>query len=72
MLLDPSNPSNAAEHEWVEVIPSRVFGGDIEPKMAVQCRKCGLHKIITEEDAKYILTTKCPGGQEENEDAQED
>lgn len=51
-------------HEWVEVIAPRVYGGDSRPKIAVECRLCGLQKILLPEDAKYILTTECCGTKE--------
>jgi hypothetical protein len=48
-------------HEWVEVIPPRIFGGDTIPKMAVHCRRCGRQIITSEADAKYTLDYPCPG-----------
>ncbi len=48
-------------HQWIEVIPPRAYGNDSRPKMAVRCQLCGSQKILLEEDAKYILTTECPG-----------
>jgi DNA-directed RNA polymerase subunit RPC12/RpoP len=49
------------EHHWIEVIPPRVYGGDTEEKMALQCDQCGKRIIVSEREVKYVHNYPCPG-----------
>jgi hypothetical protein len=55
-------------HKWREVIPPRIYGGDVEPKHALQCQDCGKQLLVTDREIDSLLPyLTCPGSPPERE-----